>query len=560
MAARAACTTSDEPMETDAPGLVAAAEGLPNKSELRSKRFVIRGLRLAHRDRRKTVHFYRLIDALGRDVFAIFNQEDLDSRPADTAAFALALSTLALGDVVTLVGYPARRDGWSACLIVTSYDVEVRWAEEHTGKVFIVAEPVCGSVLFQCPSSHAKRVAEYCQAEGFHVPCAVAGTCLPPWEGKDIDRCVSFTCHGPHDALALAAHTDPFLASVVSRVLITPERAMGLGGALAAISAALKRRGVQSARLVTFPRSLTDALAAVVGASGVALEPKRGRHTHVVALAWANGAHAWGVESAQAYGASARSNDNFLADAATSRAYYKLREALTLHYGHAVRRAGAEAGAPGGEPRTNGAALAAGAAGGRAVAPPLLRGLHALDLGAAPGGWTSCLVEHGAAHVAAVDPAELAAAVLALPQVEHMRMRSEQAMAVLRARGERFDVLVCDMNCAPAEAAAMVQTISGAVRPRGLLVLTLKRTARNGEQWKAAVAEAERLLARSWCEVRIVHLFANTNHERTILARKRRFPHALTPLVAGSAAALALAGALALGLALALSAARARRA
>ncbi|KAG8461682.1 hypothetical protein KFE25_001300 [Diacronema lutheri] len=544
-------TTRAAAVRADAPALIRAAAGLAHRDDVRTTLYEVPRLRLAHRDRRKMVHFYRLVDALGRDVFAIAAPESLDSRPDGPAAFAAALSDLALGDVLTLTGYAAYRNGWSATIVVTSFALEARWALEHPGATFIAAAaPLHGNVLLQCPHSHAQRIAAYCASGALAVRCTPAGLSEPPWEGKGLDRCVALACERPCE-LALAAVRDPFLSSVVGRVLIAPERTVGLDAAMGEIARALERAGVRAARLITHPRALAERLTDAVEAAGVRLEPKRGRHTHVVALAWANGPLAWGVEPAEAYGF--KDLDSFLADAATSRAYYKLREALVMHFGAAAAAASrAPSPAPAPAPPAEGA--------GRAVAPPLLRGLRAVDVGAAPGGWTSCLIEHGAAHVTAVDPAELDAQVLVLPGVAHMRMRAEEAAAAMLARGERFELLVCDMNLPPDDVVRLVQSMAPAVRPGGYLVLTLKRTMRNGVEWAAATSDAERRLAACWRDVRLVHLFANTNMERTILARRRERERAAPPpLAAGGGVALCALAIGALALALARVVARARR-
>jgi 23S rRNA U2552 (ribose-2'-O)-methylase RlmE/FtsJ len=47
-----------------------------------------------------------------------------------------------------------------------------------------------------------------------------------------------------------------------------------------------------------------------------------------------------------------------------------------------------------------------------------------IDLGAAPGAWTEVLAEMTQEVVIAVDPAELSAACLALPNVRHVRCNS----------------------------------------------------------------------------------------------------------------------------------------
>lgn len=59
---------------------------------------------------------------------------------------------------------------------------------------------------------------------------------------------------------------------------------------------------------------------------------------------------------------------------------------------------------------------------------------RALDIGAAPGGWTAVLVALGVGEVIAIDPGMLDDDVLAMPGVKHMRMRVETATPVRTSR------------------------------------------------------------------------------------------------------------------------------
>lgn len=107
------------------------------------------------------------------------------------------------------------------------------------------------------------------------------------------------------------------------------------------------------------------------------------------------------------------------------------------------------------------------AAFGLAVGP----GTRALDLGAAPGGWTKALAEAGA-EVLAVDPAELTPEVAALPAVTHFRGHAEELLSQ-PDRGP-FDLLTSDMNRDPAESASAMLPLLPLLKPDGSVVMTVK--------------------------------------------------------------------------------------
>jgi 23S rRNA (cytidine2498-2'-O)-methyltransferase len=77
-------------------------------------------------------------------------------------------------------------------------------------------------------------------------------------------------------------------------------------------------------------------------------------------------------------------------------------------------------------------------------------GMHAVDLGAAPGGWSWHLARRGL-HVTAVDNARLADSAMATEMITHLRTDG------FRYRPERpVDWLVCDMVEQPARVTALV--------------------------------------------------------------------------------------------------------
>lgn len=93
----------------------------------------------------------------------------------------------------------------------------------------------------------------------------------------------------------------------------------------------------------------------------------------------------------------------------------------------------------------------------------------ALDIGAAPGGWTSFLLERGL-KVTAVDPAKMAPSVLASPNLTYLRKNADS----VKFKEDQFDLLVCDMSWSPKGTAKLVIDLLYALQPGGTAVVTVK--------------------------------------------------------------------------------------
>lgn len=137
----------------------------------------------------------------------------------------------------------------------------------------------------------------------------------------------------------------------------------------------------------------------------------------------------------------------------------------------------------------------------------------ALDLGAAPGGWTRVLASKGF-RVEAVDPAELDPAVSALPGVDHHR---ETAGSFLAKHKGLFDLLVSDMKMEAGMAASLLNDCAHRLQPgRGRLLTTLKLA-----KGPSALTGARQALARLGQAYEILEarqLYFNRS-EITVLAR-----------------------------------------
>ncbi|KAH7296105.1 hypothetical protein KP509_26G009000 [Ceratopteris richardii] len=97
-----------------------------------------------------------------------------------------------------------------------------------------------------------------------------------------------------------------------------------------------------------------------------------------------------------------------------------------------------------------------------------------LDVGAAPGAWTEYLSKK-VHHVVAIDPGKLDQNVLA-GNVTHICKKAQDSMAdlVMWTTGRNFDLLVCDMNKHPVEAAEIIVPLLKFLKYGSFLIVTLK--------------------------------------------------------------------------------------
>ena len=97
-------------------------------------------------------------------------------------------------------------------------------------------------------------------------------------------------------------------------------------------------------------------------------------------------------------------------------------------------------------------------------------GGHALDLGAAPGGWTRILRGHEMT-VTAVDPGDMDLRLARDSNVRHVR---KAAQSYLRGTNEKFDVILNDMRMDSAESARVIVSAGRNLAKGGWAILTLK--------------------------------------------------------------------------------------
>lgn len=93
----------------------------------------------------------------------------------------------------------------------------------------------------------------------------------------------------------------------------------------------------------------------------------------------------------------------------------------------------------------------------------------ALDVGAAPGGWTSLLLERGL-HVTAVDPAELHPSLMAYPTLTYLKRNASE----VKFTPDSFDLLVCDMSWSPMLMCKLVLDLEPALKQGATAIITVK--------------------------------------------------------------------------------------
>jgi 23S rRNA (cytidine2498-2'-O)-methyltransferase len=138
----------------------------------------------------------------------------------------------------------------------------------------------------------------------------------------------------------------------------------------------------------------------------------------------------------------------------------------------------------------------------------------ALDLGAAPGGWTRVLRQRGQ-YVTAVDPGELDARLHGDKGIRHRRMTAED---YLRSEPDLFDVIVNDMRMDARDSARMMVAYARYLYPHSVAIMTVKLP----EVHRAPVVEHTlRLLRQAYTVVGARQLFHNRS-EITVVLRPMR--------------------------------------
>lgn len=139
---------------------------------------------------------------------------------------------------------------------------------------------------------------------------------------------------------------------------------------------------------------------------------------------------------------------------------------------------------------------------------------NAIDLGAAPGGWSHYLAICGV-KVDAVDPASLSKKLMGEKNINHYKMTAQEFSR--KYVKKRYDLIVNDMKMDTNMSTEIVCKLAEHLKGDGQIILTLKLP-KNGV-WKK-INESIRLLEKYFTDIRVRQLFYNRS-EVTVYAKKR---------------------------------------
>ena len=138
---------------------------------------------------------------------------------------------------------------------------------------------------------------------------------------------------------------------------------------------------------------------------------------------------------------------------------------------------------------------------------------RALDLGAAPGGWTRVLLNRGL-RVVSVDPALLDERIIRDPGVVHYRGKAQD---YFHTQKDKFDVIVNDMRMDVGESSEMMLIARNFLKSNGFAIITLKLLTTGMQK---TVKRALKELSEGYDIIGARQLFHNRN-EVTIAMKKK---------------------------------------
>lgn len=127
---------------------------------------------------------------------------------------------------------------------------------------------------------------------------------------------------------------------------------------------------------------------------------------------------------------------------------------------------------------------------------------NALDIGAAPGGWSAVLKQNGA-KVVAVDPAEMNVGV------EHFKGKIEDYKP-----NKKFDLICNDMNMNPLDSAKITANFKE-IKQNTILIFTCKLV---NKKYEKTIEQTKKILSQKYDITHIKNLFSN-HEEVTIIGK-----------------------------------------
>jgi 23S rRNA (cytidine2498-2'-O)-methyltransferase len=139
-------------------------------------------------------------------------------------------------------------------------------------------------------------------------------------------------------------------------------------------------------------------------------------------------------------------------------------------------------------------------------------GGRAIDLGAAPGGWTRLLRRWGY-EVWAVDPANLAPQLHRDKKIHHFRQPAERFLS----KAPQVDLIVNDMRLDVEESAQLMVQAAASLKVQGLAIMTLKLPR---QEVRPKLEAGLAVLERAYLRLGVRQLFHN-RQEVTVALRKK---------------------------------------
>lgn len=136
---------------------------------------------------------------------------------------------------------------------------------------------------------------------------------------------------------------------------------------------------------------------------------------------------------------------------------------------------------------------------------------QAIDVGSAPGGWTSLLLERGL-KVTAIDPAKMDERLSGHPNLTHIQKNASE----VKLPKKSVDLIVCDMSWSPLQMSKLILDLQYALKPHAIGIVTVKLMHKKGMQ---SIREVKQRLSTAFTILDAKQLFHN-REEITLFIQK----------------------------------------